>query len=253
MKVRISSLLILYAVVAPWSALATPISATEVVDDWIRVSNPLTADALDFWRVSTLEPDTVEYPLTRGSGIVSDYLVSGDFSFTARLYTPFTSSQRFGVFFGYQDNEHHYRVSFAGPGAGVAPRKELNGDDGLVLMRRNGFNPVLGNVSLFNDSSLYFAQDTEYDVNVFRSGDEVGFSLLRVSDGTLLAESTVTDTTFITGRIGLWTAHVNSSYRNLDLTLGSNGGDAPEPASLMLVLAGLAGAGFRCRRHAPSR
>jgi hypothetical protein len=206
------------------------VSATEAFSHWGREPDPIRGSNIDDWIVSASELHYIGNvhsggTLHSGQSLVSNFTLSEDFSFTSRIQNLDTDDDRYGLIFGYQDHNNNYRFSWERlTGNGGIP--EADSSRGLSLIREVGGVST----SLFNLPSTYWAQNTPYDVTVFRTGDEIGFEV-QEAGGTVVASTLVTDTTFLSGEIGLWNSSQRTRYSNLEYTI-----DVPEPTAILASL-----------------
>src|SRR5581483_3577721 len=106
-----------------------------------------------------------------GQGLVSDFTQSGDFTFSARVQSLYTDDDIFGLVFGYQDPNNHYRLSWDGGGF-----EEADNHYGLHLIRElNGTATTLYWPS--SPTGLKWAPDVAYDITVGRAGDTISINI----------------------------------------------------------------------------
>ena len=211
------------------------VSAAEAFNNWGREPDPIRGSNTDDWIVSASELRCTGNAHS-GQSLVSDFTLSEDFSFTSRIQNRDTDDDRYGLIFGYQDPNNNYRFSWERRG-GNGGIPEADNSRGLSLIREVGG----ASTSLFNLPSTYWVQNTPYDVTVFRLGDEIGFEVKEVG-GTVVASTSITDTTFLSGEIGLWNTSQRTRYSNLEYTT-----DVPEPTAVLASLGLALGLLRRCQ------
>jgi hypothetical protein len=225
------ALFLVGAAIASSNATAGQITATEIVNNWPEGPTPLDGGPsllpLITWTVVNGGIET-----TNGSGMLSsNFSLSGDFTFSLWIQpiTPeFADNDLFGVAFGFQDLSNNYRFGWGAGGyrdTGVGG----TGADGLYLVKEAG---GVGSI-LYNDANLRWENNVEYDVTVFRSGSDIGFSVIRVSDSQLIAAQTVSDSMFTEGQVGIWVESQTTRFSNFDVS------SVPEPSGIWLLAIGL--------------
>ncbi len=211
------------------------VSPTEAFDNWTREASPWRDSVNeDAWTVSGSQ---LQYTHNVGQSLISDFSLSGDFNFTSRIQSLDGDDDRFGLLFGYQDSQNNYRFSWEGDftNGGVS---EADGSRGLSLIREvNGTS-----ASLFNLSSNWL-RNTPYDITVSRVDDAIGFEVKDLS-GSIVASTSVVDTTFTEGKLGLWNTSQRTGYSNIEVDVGS----VPEPTGLLAIA--IVGVGLCLRRRA---
>jgi PEP-CTERM motif len=200
----------------------------------------------------------------RYGAIVSDFTSVGDFNFTGSLFMP-NDSDVAGLLWGFQDPNNHYRLSwdssgrvkrvgltdgpYERPDLLAGPNPDRPGSKGLSIVKEvNGVSTFLATNIL-----LRWQKSVSYSYRVRRTGSNLFVSLLQGQQ--TLFSTTITDTTFMSGKVGFNTAGVEVFYGNTRFTgtLGTSQLQAartatsvPEPTTLLGV--GLAmglGAAFK--------
>jgi len=221
-------------------AIAGTLSASDIVNDWVRFPDPRASSDFDAWTV--FDSDTIRYTENRGQTLASDFIVDGSFSFKSRIQNV-GDDDRYGLVFGFQDAANNYRLSWEGRFAngGFA---EADGSRGLSLIREVGGITT----SLFNLDTTVWQNNAAYDITVQRLGSDIGFSIEEVGNG-IIASTTVTDTTFTSGRLGLWNSSQRTDYTMLTFT------PTPEPSALLglLTLGGVGACGALLKRRQTSK
>lgn len=178
------------------------------------------------------------------STLVSDYGTDGDFTFSGQMRHKSTNAKgdgNMGVVFGWTDEDNHYRMGWEY--FDTEPTEPWPGDvgsseqHGFWLIRETaGMDSVLVNIA-----DLFFEFDVTYDFSIERDGDDILYSLFE--DGTKLAAGVITDTTYMSGKVGVYAERNASTFDNLDLK------PIPLPGTLPLLAGGLVLAGFVARRR----
>ncbi|MDF2177222.1 PEP-CTERM sorting domain-containing protein [Aliiglaciecola sp. CAU 1673] len=163
--------------------------------------------------------------------IVSDFSFTGDFNFSGSM-TPTTASfddnDLLGLVFGWTDQSNHYRLGWEQGGY-----NDISGASGLYLVRELG-----GISSILFQSELFWQDNEDYNFVVGRSGNNISFSITGLIGGvtTTVAQS-FTDTTFMSGNVGFWTASQTARFGGLASAPQAPSTEVPEPS--MLALFGL--------------
>ncbi len=207
------------------------ISAADVFFNWTDAATPICSFSQQPqpWTLAGQEIFSPEHGLK-----VSDFILSGDVSFTGKFRTPGGDDDAIGLVFGYQDIDNHYRFGWdqfvpeSGgqpdpcPGSNGVPNvPPLSGVHGLRLIRTWGGQHVF----LYQDpveGAVPWSDNTEYAFSFSRQGNQLSLTVDEVVSGTNMLNFTITDTAFPAGRVGLWTSS-QSSVAFYDLAID------PEP------------------------
>ncbi len=200
------------------SASAAPIAASDALATWVKTTSPYGYNT-NSW---TTSGTNLYYSSNTGQSLVTPFSHSYDFAFSVRMWSGDTDNDRYGVLFGFSDYLNHYRLSWEGGGYA-----EDGGYRGLQLIREvNGVAVVLDTLA------SYWAANVVYTFNVYRTGNTIGYSVVRVSDNVTIRSFSVVDTTIMSGQIGIFNDSQITYYSNMDLVV-------PEPSSMLMALMGL--------------
>ena len=210
----ILSFLVLF-ICAAVPGYAYTLTASNVLSTWTHYTSPMTTASANAWAVSG---SSVLYNSNTGGTLASDFSITGNFIFKVRIASYDTDNDRYGLVFGFTDVNNNYRMSWEN--AGYA---EADSSRGLSLIREVGGTSVS-----LNNIVLYWGTNVAYDVTVYRSGDYIGMQVVRVSDSVVIRDIAVVDTTFMSGRVGLWNDSQPTIYSNIELII-------PEPGTFVLT------------------
>ncbi len=226
---------------------AVPFSATQLLNEWTQENNPHSDSNTGAWGQSNgtlISPD---------SGLLlSDFVVNGDFTFSGRMRTTSADDDIMGFTFGFQDSANNYRFAWdsfdnnSGFGDGLGTNGVSNvsaipgGVHGIRLLKEVASNNTFHFQDPGPNGARQYERNVSYDFVVQRQGNNVSFTLDEVGGGNLV-NINFNDSTFLNGRLGLYTSSQPALFENIDIEIGS----VPEPSSILLF--GLA-AGFLALR-----
>lgn len=171
--------------------------------------------------------------------LVSDFSTSGDFTYTGSMRS-LNDNDNMGIVFGWQDANNHYRLGWEGGGYSDGGSSS---QQGFWLIRETaGVDTVL-----FNIPSLFWAGHNTtniYDFSITRSGGDISFSMMLGT--STLASGTVTDSTFLSGKVGVYVESNASEFTDLSVAAPNV---VPLPASLPFLMAGMGGLGLISHRR----
>lgn len=174
------------------------------------------------------------------ASLVSDFTLSGDFSYSGTMQSVGNDDDNMGIVFGWSDYQNNYRMGWES--------RALNGgygdqgspvQRGFWVVRESGGTKTV----LANDSNLVYTRGTTYNFAVSRTGNDISYSLTLGT--TTLASGTVADATFLSGKVGVYVESQDARFENLAAAETSA---VPVPASLPLLLAGFGGLAALRRR-----
>lgn len=174
------------------------------------------------------------------SALISDYGTDGDFSFSGQMTQ--TSSNvkgdgNMGVVFGWTDASNHYRMGWSAEVGLPDGDAGSSNQFGFWLIKEiGGIDTVL-----VNNITLEFSVNTPYDFSIERDGDNILYSLFE--GNTELQSGVITDTTYMTGKVGVYAERNASRFSDLELA------PIPLPGTLPLLAGGLVLAGALGRRR----
>lgn len=167
--------------------------------------------------------------------LVSDFSLNGDFTYTGTMRAT-SDNDNMGVVFGWTDTSNHYRMGWEGNGYWDGGSSTENGF--WLIVENGGTDTVLANVS-----NLYWSLNVTYDFSISRSGNDITYSIMQGL--TTITSGTVTDSTFLSGNVGVY---VESNYSQFSNLAASETSAVPLPATLPLLLAGFGGLAALRRR-----
>jgi len=249
MKATISILTGVALAALGWHAGAAPIAAADIVADWTQTGDPRDGYA-GSWNLSgaaVRSPD-------RGA-IISDFTTSGDFIFSGSFQTSHGDDDIIGFTWGWQDSSNHYRLGwdafdynnewYDSLGTnGIDNHPTSTGVRGIrVLEEVSGVNTYH---SQQGASPTGWSRNTTYDFVVSLTGSL--FQVMLSQAGSFILNTGFTDSSFPTGRIGLYTnSQADVFFSNIDYTKpgSSTSASVPAPATLALLGLGLVALGYR--------
>lgn len=171
--------------------------------------------------------------------IVSDFSFNGDFNFSGSM-TPTTASfnddDLFGLVFGWTDQSNHYRLGWEQGGY-----NDISGASGLYLVKE-----VAGVSSILFQQESFWTDNQDYDFLVGRSGNDISFSVTGLIGGsTNTIQQSFTDTTFMSGNVGFWTASQTARFGGLASAPQAPSSSVPEPSTLAIFALGMMGLASR--------
>src|SRR5688572_25026538 len=118
------------ALAAAAPAQAQLFTPTEMDTNWLRFTDPIATNNVDSWTPSGA---FLDYTTNNGQTLASNFIVSGDYVFSARIQSTGTDNDRYGLVFNFTDPANNYRFSWEGGGLA-----EVGGLRGMNLMRESG-------------------------------------------------------------------------------------------------------------------
>ncbi len=158
--------------------------------------------------------------------IVSDFSFSGDFNFSGVMTATtaaFNDNDLMGLVFGWQDESNHYRIGWEQGG-----QNDSSGASGLFLVRE-----VAGVSTILSQQEVFWQDNVGENFVVGRTGNQISFSIGGVSQS-------FTDTTFMSGHVGFWTASQTATFSGLASDPTPPPPAVPEPATVSILALGFA-------------
>ncbi len=178
---------------------ADAIAASTIVNNWTRYASVVNGSTnTNNWSVSG---STINYTSNNGGTIASNYTVANDFSFSSDVKAITSDNDRYGVVFGFQDAENNYRISWEGGGLADHGFRNLN-----------FIKEVGGTATSLYTLATNWKLNEVHTLTVSRTGNNISMSVSGV------ASQTFTDTTFMTGRVGLFTLSQTTNFASVNLT-----------------------------------
>jgi len=179
---------------------AVTVTATDVVNNWTKGISPLGTNTSSW----TTSGSSVYYSSNSGSTAWSNFTLSGDFVFKVQIMGN-SDNDRYGILFG-NDASNNYRISWEAGGLADTSYR------GLQFLSESGDAVT----ALANYNAYYWTSGVTYEMTIYRIGDIIGFRVARVSDGVELQHYYTTNTTFTSGKIGLWNQSQVTYYSNIE-------------------------------------
>lgn len=232
-----------------WSSVAAPSSGKLSNEDvWIRT-----------------EINTPTKSGNSSGALISDFKLIGDFSFSGIFSPTFASNSScerhntcndndiIGLVFGWQDVDNHYRLGWNQGGKGAV--SDVTGRDGLFLIKETGGRSN----TLVHFDSTFWVDEAVYEFSISRTNDSLAIviegatqDILGSQSGALpqipavksrssapadIVEFSVTDSTFTSGNLGVYTESQTGFFNSLAV---QGTVDVSAPAfSLGFILLGL--------------
>ena len=229
---------------------AAPISQTDILTNWTQDtglrSNGGPTSAWFGSGPQAVAPDT--------GSIVSDFVLSGDFTFSGTMLNGGGDDDIMGFAWMVQDNGNHHRFAWDafdvnngyGDSAGTngVPNGPLPTDPtvhGIRVLKEVGDVPTYFSQEL--PSATPYTRGLFYDFSVTRVG--VNFTVLVTQGPTTILNKSYADATFSSGRVALYAdSQSNVGFSNIDVTIH----EVPEPAMAAIFALAVAGLGAARRR-----
>ena len=218
------------------AALATPISTSDVITNWTSDGSPVDGVVLGNWTTSS---GNIVGTNNHAGSLTSDVSANSDFSFSVNSLA--RDDDTFGLVWGFQDLANHYRFSWAQDWGENGTGGAAHGRGGFKIIKEVG---GISNV-LFSSNTEY-AQNQTYDLRV--AGTVAGFTVQveNLSTSTLIFNESITDTTFVSGSVGIhdYFQQNGNVWSNFDLDTGTS---VPEPSMVAIFASGMLLIGIRRR------
>ena len=216
------------------TAIASPISSSDVFNNWTKGAGILENGTIGSW---VLSGNSITGTGNHRGSLISDVSLNTDFSFSVNSLT--RDDDTFGMIWGFQDTNNHYRFTWAKhwgeSGVGTSSGGGFGIYDGFKIIKE-----VNGISSLLYSSDTEYVQNHNYDINVLGTSNGFELSVKNLTNNTDIFNQSIADTTFQSGKIGIHENYQNNgnAWSNFNVTTS-----VPEPASLAifsLVIIGLA-------------
>lgn len=169
---------------------------------------------------------------------------TGDNTFSGQLRATGGDNDTLGLVFGYVNGNNNYRLGWEGGGDWdfEVGGRGGSGNNGLWLAAETGGSAV----SLFANTSLFWARGVTYDFSVTLAGGDISFE---IKDGASVLESqTVAATRSTDGLLGVYANSQSGVFSNMDVSPAGGAAPIPLPATGLLLLGALSGLGIASRR-----
>ncbi|MBD5779533.1 VPDSG-CTERM sorting domain-containing protein [Pelagicoccus sp. NFK12] len=236
---KLATLLSAAICVAASTTHAVSISESDIVSNWD--SGASTGYRIQYGGTNNNSSwiqsgNTVASNGNRTGSLVSDFVASGDWSFSTKIRNN-GDNDFSGIVFGFQDIANSYVLGWGGGG--------VSGLNGIQL-----FKGVAGVKTLLASQAGNWASNVTYDFIASRSGNNLTATIK--NGATTIFSQTVVDTSFMTGKVGFDTYSQNTSFSFGSTDFTSNTQGVPDSGSTLALL-GFAFAGvvaFKRRRGA---
>lgn len=199
----------------------------------------------DVW--TGLESNLPKKTGNSSGSLISDFSTFGDFTFSGLMTPTFASNiscagentcndnDILGILFGWQDSRNHYRLGFSqGDDSTSFASSDITGRNGLFLIKETDGRSN----TIAHWSDVFWQEQQAYNFNVGRIGDDISFSLTGMAlstpqnqsgnlptDSEFLAQNaelsplnigfSITDSTFLTGQVGVYTESQTGIFSEL--------------------------------------
>jgi len=169
---------------------------------------------------------------------------TGDNTFSGQLRATPSDNDTLGLVFGYVDGDNNYRLGWEGGGDWdfEVDGPSGSGNNGLWLAAETGGSAV----SLFANTSLFWATGVTYDFSVTMAGGNISFEIK--NGATVLESQTVAATRSTDGLLGVYANSQSGVFSNMDVSPAGGAAPIPLPATGVLLLGALGGLGIASRR-----
>jgi len=218
------------------TALAAQIPVSDVFNNWTNTSDMVGNSNEGAW---ALNSNSITATGNHRGSLVSDVVLDADFSFS--LNSIARDNDSFGMLWGYQDANNHYRFTWAQDWGESGSGTTNGGSGGIydgfkIIKETNGISSVLFS------SDLEYGRNYNYDFSV--SGTSTGFdlSVKNLTTSTSIFNQSIADTTHRGGRVGIHEYYQDSgnAWSNFNVTAS-----VPEPSTLAVFALGMLGLASR--------
>lgn len=196
------------------------ITASDVINNWTTMGDPRDGTS-GTWVLSGSEVSSPD----SGSKISNFTMADGTFSGSFR--TTGADDDIIGFIFGFQDLSNHYRFGWdaADYNSGYA---DVGGTNGMRVLKE-----VAGSNTFLVQNSTKWQRNVLYNFSVTRTGSDISV-FVGINGGATLLNYVGTDTQFMVGKVGIYTASQSPVYfSNLQVT------STPEASSVVMLVLGV--------------
>jgi hypothetical protein len=234
-------ILLLAAAVLTCAGVGAASAATVNTSLWSAQGAPGLSSGVAGW--STPSATAAGHPSNGSGALVSDFLLSGDFSFSGSVVPTGIDDDNIGVVVGWSDPSNNIRMGFESGGFGDCGTQACpfpRAARGFWIMEEIGGTPTL----LYEQPSFDFTSGQSYDFTLTAIGGALSFDF--GSGGSSIFSGSVAPAAPLTGRVGIYVESQSADFSGLTV---SEAAVVPLPAGAPLLLAALGALGLAGRRR----